>query len=213
MFFGIFVHINYLSKLANKILLQILLANGAQMNLKNNDDKTAGEVTSDMAIKQLLTEKIPMEEKMTVDNNNRTKYVSHGLDGSDFVPNYLKIQSANQNLILNERSLNKDDIYQELKKIEVKQNNPCSNVPMSDTGCEVKILKIRVANGDPDFIETDLFEVDQTYQNLLVLLCLELNVPMEKVERIRKLPNTKLRRDIDVKRLHNYSELELELVK
>ena len=207
MFFGIFVYINYLSKLANKILLQILLANGAKKNLKNNDDKTAGEVTSDMAIKQLLTEEIPMEEKMT-----KALSSNPNLTLEEFVPNYLKIPSANQNLILNERSLNKDDIYQELKKIEVKQNNPCSNVPMSDTGCEVKILKIRVANGDPDFIETDLFEVDQTYQNLLVLLCLELNVPMEKVERIRKLPNTKLRRDIDVKRLHNYSELELELV-
>jgi len=207
-FFGIFVYIDYLSKLANKILLQILLANGAKKNLKNNDDKTAGEVTSDMAIKQLLTEEIPMEEKMT-----KALSSNPNLTLEEFVPNYLKIPSANQNLILNERSLNKDDIYQELKKIEVKQNNPCSNVAMSDTGCEVKILKIRVANGDPDFIETDLFEVDQTYQNLLVLLCLELNVPMEKVERIRKLPNTKLRRDIDVKRLHNYSELELELAK
>ena len=185
------------------------MANGAQMNMKNNDDKTAGEVTSNMAIKQLLTEK--MEERnifMNTDCNNSTKNVS---SDSNFVPNYLKIPSVNHKVILNERSL-KDD--QGLKKIEEKlgwQNNPCSNV-ISDGECEVKILKIRVANGDPDFIETDLTEDDQNYQRLLELLCKELNVLLENVERIRKLPNTRLRRDIDVKRLHSYSELELELV-
>ena len=85
-FFGIFVYINYLSKLANKILLQILLANGAKKNLKNNDDKTAGEVTSDMAIKQLLTEEIPMEEKMI-----KALSSNPNLTLEDFVPNYFQI--------------------------------------------------------------------------------------------------------------------------
>merc|ERR1719367_1936707 len=120
-----------------------------------------------MVVKQLLN----------VDSNNRTKYVS---SDSDFVPNYLKIPSVNHKVILNERSLNDRGL-----KTEVKQNNPCSSV-ISDSECEVKILKIRVANGDPDFIETDLTEDDQNYQNLLELLCKELNVPLENVERIRK---------------------------
>ena len=31
----------------------------------------------------------------------------------------------------------------------------------------------------------------------------------DQVDRIRKLPNTKLRRDIDVQRLENYTELEI----
>ena len=127
------------------------MANGAQINLKNNDDKTAGEVTSNMVIKQLLIEK--EDERsifMNVDSNNRTKYVT---SESDFVPNYLKISSVNPKLILNERSLRvKDD--DGLKKTEANLNNPCSTC--CDSECEVKILKIRVANGDPDFIETDL---------------------------------------------------------
>ena len=100
------------------------MANGAQINLKNNDDKTAGEVTSNMVVKQLLIEK--EDERnifMNVDSNNRTKYVS---SDSDFVPNYMKIPSVNHKLILNERSLRVKD-NDGLKKTEVKPNNPCFN--------------------------------------------------------------------------------------
>ena len=41
------------------------------------------------------------------------------------------------------------------------------------------------------------------------LMCKELGVNSAAVERIRKLPNTKLRRDVEVRRLENYTELEL----
>ena len=41
------------------------------------------------------------------------------------------------------------------------------------------------------------------------LMCKELGVNSATVERIRKLPNTKLRRDVEVRRLENYTELEL----
>ena len=44
-------------------------------------------------------------------------------------------------------------------------------------------------------------------------MCHELGVNSAQVERIGKLPNTKLRRDIEVYRLHNYTELELVLCK
>ena len=41
------------------------------------------------------------------------------------------------------------------------------------------------------------------------LMCKEIGVNSATVERIRKLPNTKLRRDVEVRRLENYTELEL----
>ena len=40
-------------------------------------------------------------------------------------------------------------------------------------------------------------------------MCKEIGVNPHTVERIRKLPNTKLRRDVEVHRLENYTELEL----
>ena len=44
-------------------------------------------------------------------------------------------------------------------------------------------------------------------------MCHELGVNSAQVERIRKLPNTRLRRDIEICRLQNYAELELVLCK
>ena len=43
------------------------------------------------------------------------------------------------------------------------------------------------------------------------LMCQELGVNSDTVERIRKLPDTKLRRDVEVRRLEDYAKLELVL--
>ena len=47
-----------------------------------------------------------------------------------------------------------------------------------------------------------------SFQNLM---CQELGVNSDTVERIRKLPDTKLRRDVEVRRLEDYAKLELVL--
>ena len=73
-------------------------------------------------------------------------------------------------------------------------------------------MKIRVANlTDQDFIEIDLPKTNLTFNDLKRIMCEELNISAETVERLRKLPNTKLRRDIDVQRLTDYEEIELVL--
>merc|ERR1711994_415082 len=64
------------------------------------------------------------------------------------------------------------------------------------------ILKIRVANtSDPDFIEIDLPRRKLKLHSLIVALCEELEVQTKMVEKVRKLPNTRMRRDIEVRRL------------
>ena len=74
------------------------------------------------------------------------------------------------------------------------------------------ILKIRVANtSDPDFIEIDLPRRKLKLHSLIVALCEELEVQTKMVEKVRKLPNTRMRRDIEVRRLQDYDELELVL--
>ncbi|KAJ7425042.1 ankyrin repeat domain-containing protein 40-like protein [Willisornis vidua] len=76
------------------------------------------------------------------------------------------------------------------------------------------VLKVRVQNlRDNDFIEIELDRQELTYQDLLRVSCCELGVNPEQVEKIRKLPNTLVRKDKDVARLQDFQELELVLVR
>ncbi|XP_035414667.1 ankyrin repeat domain-containing protein 40-like [Cygnus atratus] len=76
------------------------------------------------------------------------------------------------------------------------------------------VLKVRVQNlRDNDFIEIELDRQELTYQGLLRVSCCELGVNPEQVEKIRKLPNTLVRKDKDVARLQDFQELELVLVR
>ncbi|KAJ6660298.1 hypothetical protein lerEdw1_017721 [Lerista edwardsae] len=77
------------------------------------------------------------------------------------------------------------------------------------------VLKVRVQNRtlkENDFIEIELDRQELTYQELLRVSCFELGVNPEHVEKIRKLPNTVLRKDKDVARLQDFQELELVLM-
>ncbi|XP_042311071.1 ankyrin repeat domain-containing protein 40 isoform X2 [Sceloporus undulatus] len=77
------------------------------------------------------------------------------------------------------------------------------------------VLKVRVQNRtlkENDFIEIELDRQELTYKELLRVSCCELGVNPEHVEKIRKLPNTILRKDKDVSRLQDFQELELILM-
>ena len=87
-----------------------------------------------------------------------------------------------------------------------KTGNPVIRKP------QIIILNIRVANAiDTDFILIDLPKKKWNYNDLMLAMCHELNVEPNNVERVRLLPHTKLRRDIEVQRLKDYEELELVL--
>ncbi|XP_053231727.1 ankyrin repeat domain-containing protein 40-like isoform X1 [Podarcis raffonei] len=76
------------------------------------------------------------------------------------------------------------------------------------------VLKVRVQNPkENDFIEIELDRQELTYQDLLRVSCHELGINPEQVEKVRKLPNTLIRKDKDVARLQDFQELELVLVK
>lgn len=77
------------------------------------------------------------------------------------------------------------------------------------------VLKVRVQNPslrENDFIEIELDRQELTYQELLRVSCCELGVAPDQVEKIRKLPNTLVRKDKDVARLQDFQELELVLM-
>ncbi|XP_078053077.1 ankyrin repeat domain-containing protein 40 [Augochlora pura] len=72
------------------------------------------------------------------------------------------------------------------------------------------VLKIRVADAlDPDFIEIELPQNDLTYWTLVEVCCQELDIDCNQIVKLRKLPNTKLRRDKDIQRLQNFQEIEV----
>ncbi|XP_027482416.1 ankyrin repeat domain-containing protein 40 isoform X3 [Zalophus californianus] len=77
------------------------------------------------------------------------------------------------------------------------------------------VLKVRIQNPslrENDFIEIELDRQELTYQELLRVSCCELGVDPDQVEKIRKLPNTLVRKDKDVARLQDFQELELVLM-
>lgn len=74
------------------------------------------------------------------------------------------------------------------------------------------MIKVRVhGSSDPDYIEVEIPRWKLTYNNLLKICCEELQIGENEVERVRKLPDTRLRKDSDVKRLKEYQSLEIVL--
>ncbi|GFT23038.1 ankyrin repeat domain-containing protein 40 [Nephila pilipes] len=74
------------------------------------------------------------------------------------------------------------------------------------------VLKVRIAESlDPDFIEIEVPLKDLTYDNVYRICCEELDVLPKNVLKLRKLPNTIIRKDKDVLRFQNFQELELVL--
>ena len=73
-------------------------------------------------------------------------------------------------------------------------------------------MKIRVANSyETDFIEVELDNSKKSLSALLDVLCTELQVSRENIVKIRKLPNTIIRKDKDVSRLTDFQEIEVVL--
>lgn len=67
------------------------------------------------------------------------------------------------------------------------------------------VFKLRIAySTDPDFIEVEIDRSELTYTHLMTVCCSELGLNSKYVERLRKLPNTRLRKDRDVQRLKDF---------
>jgi hypothetical protein len=74
------------------------------------------------------------------------------------------------------------------------------------------VIKLRVANSEErDFIEVELDKNSLSFDRLLSVCCQELGVQKGQVFKVRKLPNTIVRKDKDVARLTDFQELEIVL--
>ena len=178
-----------------------MLSNGALANVKNNQGQTPGEVATDSNVRRILG---AIEENGNINSSSQIS----ARNASKFVPNYLQNPSA---AYRPDNDQAKPSTL--LEDPPAKFENSSNSVEPSSSSPAV-ILKVRISrSNDPDFIEVDLPEHLKTMTDLKELLCHELKVNNpDMVERIRKLPNTRLRRDIEVSRLEDYTELELVLM-
>ncbi|XP_071949042.1 ankyrin repeat domain-containing protein 40-like [Antedon mediterranea] len=86
--------------------------------------------------------------------------------------------------------------------------------PIATTNNDELVLKVRVASAlESDFIEVELDLANLTFQNLIEVCCRELYIKPELLVKVRKLPNTIVRKDKDVQRFHDFQELEFVLRK
>ena len=74
----------------------------------------------------------------------------------------------------------------------------------------ILVLKCRIADSEEtDFIEVELNPNCLTFESLLQACMSELDLDRTRLKKVRKLPNTIVRNDRDVKRLVQFQEIEL----
>ncbi|CAG0912975.1 unnamed protein product [Notodromas monacha] len=177
--------LHWAGKRNNLEVVRLLLANGADPNIRNADGKIPGQLSTQPAVRSLLGVSDPVEDGVG--------------EPLDIIPNYLAHPQLNY-------------------RVDIGARNPIINfrnglgTPAASSSPIVDelVLKVRIAGMDDDFIEIDVPKSDLTYENLLSTACAELEIPDQtRVKRIRKLPNTIVRRDKDVTRLGPFQEIEL----
>ena len=126
-----------------------------------------------------------------------------------FVPHVEQFGSLVNSYVNSVKSLEKSSEYHLC--------DSCKTTPVATVfvGTDISelVIKIRNANHkDPDFIEVELNRKILTYDELLNVCTRELKIDRDSIAKIRKLPDTIVRRDKDVQRLQPYQELEVVLL-
>ena len=192
-------------------LVKVLLENGANPELKNCVGERPANLCNSLAILELLgenTSTVPKENVYNVEPNLK------------FVPNYINYPSLNGQVDVRSRLHSRHPDFSSLPTTSLPSQTHgtyTSDTPSSSHQTLLKlcldlVLKIRVAgSNDPDYVEVEVPRWKLTYVELLKIFCEELNVAENRVERIRKMPNTRLRNDSDVRRLLDMQCLEIVL--
>ncbi|EDO35232.1 predicted protein [Nematostella vectensis] len=171
--------LHWASKRNHTGIVKLLLANGAKLDSTTIRGETAAQLTKDPSIQQLLS------VENTIEPVEDSKL--------PIVPNYIKFPKF---------------IYGR----DAKDWGQVDTVNVAKG--EELVLKVRKRNnngiiGEKDFIEVELDFGDLSFENLVDVCCRELSVDPHSVTKIRKLPDTIIRKDKDVKRLKQYQELEI----
>lgn len=174
-------------KRGNERIVNVLLRNGADKSLRNFNNETCTDICTYRNINELLG-----GPSTTPKIGDPAAY--------KFVPNYLRNAPLNAQV--------------DVAPVKIKQSEffGMQRTVLPTASNEELVLKVRIQGSpDPDFIEIEIPKWKLTYENLLKTCCEELYISEAQVERIRKLPDTRLRKDNDVRRLTDFQALEVVL--
>jgi len=160
-------------------IVALLLKNGADKNLRSETGETPASVCGNQQILYLLNTSGDFERAMY---DSPLGAVTSAYAQPDFLHAAANPSKARNSIYDKSRLVTSDEL----------------------------VLKIRVANtADLDFVEVELSRSELTYQALLFLCCKELDLNPHQIRKLRKLPNTRLRKDKDIQRLQNFQEIEV----
>ncbi|XP_064477965.1 ankyrin repeat domain-containing protein 40-like [Ornithodoros turicata] len=177
--------LHWAAKRSNVNMVRYLLSQGADPSLTSAKGEAPSAITDNEEIRRLLGEMSPVETKAS---------------SLPITPHFVSHPPLDYKVDLSEIHGRTSEHVSDIKSTS-------SFVEESDI-----VLKLRIAYlDDPDFIEVELPRKDLTLANLLRTSCEELGADPKRVCKIRKLPNTIIRKDRDVQRLAPGQELELVL--
>jgi len=183
-------------------IVNLLCNHGADKTVKTNKGEVAAELTSEGVIKVLLnatggSKLAPIAPKESKESK------------LPITPNYIKNPPVAYQIDLGPTSEKKPKL-DEPRRVSAIVTPSSRPMPVVTTEPGEIILKVRVAGSqDSDYLEMELSRDALNLEYLTVALCEELGVDAALVERVRKMPNTRLRRDREVARLGDYQELEV----
>jgi len=188
-------------------IVNLLCNHGADKNIATNKGEVAAQLTSEGVIKVLLNAQASKLAPLPAAPAKETKLA--------ITPNYIKNPPVAYQVDLGEKE--SPAVVEKKARVEMVERERrvsavvAKPVVQQQQSQEV-ILKIRVAgSADPDYVELELPREAMTLEYLTVAACEELAVGADQIERVRKMPNTRLRRDREVARLTDYQEIELVL--
>ncbi|XP_041473819.1 ankyrin repeat domain-containing protein 40-like [Lytechinus variegatus] len=180
--------LHWASKRGHPTIVNFLLGRGADPSISNHKGELPVQMTDSEEVKKMIGNISGIGTSVTVEK-----------EALPFTPNYLMNPPFPHGRTRDQRSTS----YQG----NINGHPPEQTVPMY--GDEL-VLKIREAeSAERDFIEVELPRNALTFENLVELCCEELQVEPSNILKIRKLPNTIIRKDKDVVRLQDFQELEL----
>ncbi|EFX89897.1 hypothetical protein DAPPUDRAFT_219955 [Daphnia pulex] len=161
-----------------------LLTNGADKTMESFAKETPADLSTSPAVLNLLGSPMTKEKPEESDKNEIT-------------PHYLAHLNSGYKVDLQEHS-----------RISMPLPHGRDVVHKKEL-----VFKLRIAySTDIDFIEVEIDRSELNYQQFLAVCCSELGLNSKYVERLRKLPNTRLRKDRDIQRLQDFQEIEVVLV-
>jgi len=202
-------------------IVNLLCNHGADKNITTNKGETAASLTTEGVIKVLLNAQARQEAVAGSKSPGKQETKPNPPQKpAVIVPNYIRDPPLAYQVDIGERNSTEKKPRLDpglADPVGDSSNRYQRGAPRKEeftTRKQEVIVKVRVAGADDsDFIEVDLPRAALTLEYLIVISCEELGVPASGVERVRKLPNTRLRRDKEVTRLTDYQELELVLKK